>query len=126
MSIKDALVMLSLEEFLTAWINPRHTKVITVILPPALIKGRGIPVAGIVPVFVPMFIKSSRRILKPIPTVSIEKKILSKYFMDTRNITTIKNPYIPKRITEPTRPNSSAKEANMKSVWCSGRKFLLL
>ncbi len=50
------------------------------ILPPALIKGRGIPVAGIIPVLVPIFINTSSNILNAIPKESIEKKYIFRIF----------------------------------------------
>ena len=47
---------------------PSSIIVIMVTVPPALISGNGIPVAGIPPVLVPTLIKTSKSILMPIPT----------------------------------------------------------
>lgn len=95
---------------------PNPTIVIITDVPPALIKGRGIPVAGIVPMFVPIFTNTSSSSFTPKPADISESIVLFAVFTAVRRHMIMSQQYTPIRNIEPMSPNSSAKEANMKSV----------
>ena len=96
--------------------TPKAKRVITVIVPPELMRGKGIPVAGIKPVFVPIFIKISKSIFITVPMRIIERNESSELSTETTKPRIRITEYKKRRSREPTNPNSSAKDAYMKSV----------
>ena len=87
-----------------------------------LINGRGIPTTGIMPTTIPRLINNvdAKTRLKP-PMVSLQNRSLAlkaRY----KHLNQIKKK-TERRMQTPTKPNSSAITAKMKSVSASGKKL---